>query len=137
MSTGAQDDILAAKAEQLRHAQPGLHGEQQECPISPASPRCRIRCRKECVDFRLRQKAHRSSYVALGRNCQNPLDLRAVFGFLESEELKKGVNRSQPNISSTRAYAAIPFQMLEKRTNKGGVEILIPDRRRQFLQALM
>ena len=60
-----------------------------------------------------------------------------MFGFLESEELEKRVNRSQPYISSTWAYATIAFQMLEKRTNKGGVEILIADRRRQLLQALM
>lgn len=76
---GPQHDVFASQANDLRRAQPGLHGQQQQGAVTPTALDTEIgRCKQSvCLDGR--EEADGSAHVAFARHSKNALRHGAVF----------------------------------------------------------
>ncbi len=79
VGSGAEDDVCAGQAGQLRDAQPGLDDECDHGVIAPAGPARRVAGGEQGVDLVVGEEGDQ---VAL-EDGQYPLDGRGVFGVVQ------------------------------------------------------
>src|SRR3990172_2834329 len=92
--------------------------------IATTQPGSLIRGRQERVNLGPVQKLNQSSGVSLAGDCQDTLDLLRVSWFLVGRIVKERANSGQTKISTTRSDLAAVLQVIEKRRNHWGVDVL-------------
>jgi len=128
MGPDAYDNVLAAKPHELRHAQPGLNGEEQERTIPATHPCLVIRRGDEGVDLNAGKEGDRGPVVPLARDSQNALDQGALGDLGEGSVLEERVNCRKPDVTGPGADPALLLEVVEELADDGGVDILEGER---------
>lgn len=76
MGSGAEGDVLASEASDFGVAKAGLNGHLQQHLVPPPTPGVHVGSRHQGGGLILREKGHRSVFVALGRDGQGLLALQ-------------------------------------------------------------
>ena len=97
---------------------------QQEGMISSPNPGVAVRHRKKGFDLGSSEEVDQSSGVPFAWNGQHPLDESGVLRCLQSGVAEERMNRSEPQIAGARAIRTGGFQMIQKRRQEGGGQIL-------------
>ena len=108
---------------QLRDAETGLDGHQQEGVVTPADPLGTIGCRDQGLGFRFSEEGDDRSVTALARYGQHALDDLGMLGMTERGEAEEGMQRSQTGVASPHAITAIVLQMFKKGSDDRRTEI--------------
>ena len=124
VSAGSEDEVLAFEPGHLGYAQTRLHGHQEEGVIAPARPGALIRSGQQGIDFGTREKLDQGPGEPLAGNGEHPLDLRGVGGCLERRVAKEGMDRGQPQIPAANAHAVLLLQVIQKRHDQRGIDLL-------------
>jgi hypothetical protein len=77
---GAEGDVPAVEAGELRDPKPGLHGDEEQRPISSAFPTCPVGSVDQGVDLICSEEGDDGLVEPLGRDGEDPLDESGVFG---------------------------------------------------------
>ena len=104
--------ILEEKSGQLRQAQPGLYGQEDQRVIATAGPRALIRRSQQSVNFLSIQERHQSASKPLGRNSEHALDLRGTRWLLECDVTEEGMDGSQSQVARSGRHCTGRFQVL-------------------------
>src|SRR3546814_2384499 len=107
MRSGAERDVAAIEAGDLRKAQARLDREEQQHMIAAAEPACSIGRGEDRVDLRSRQEMHLALLGKLAGYGENALYLSAACRLLEREETEEGAYRRQPEVAGLGAYRAV------------------------------
>lgn len=121
---GAQGDVPAAQADELRGPKPGLDGHSQHRPVSPTETGREVRRCEQRVDLEPGEVGDVDMVRALGGDGQDPLDECRVFRMAERGEAEQGVDRCQPSVAGRRDHAPSDLQVIEERSHERGVEVL-------------
>ena len=97
---------------------------QQEGMISSPIPGVAVRHRKKGFDLGSSEEVDQSSGVPFAWNGQHPLDESGVLRCLQSGVAEERMNRSEPQIAGARAIRTGGFQVIQKRRQEGGGQIL-------------
>ncbi len=77
---GPEGDVAAVEAGELRDTKPSLHGDEEQCPVSPALPLRPVGTLDEGVDLSCAEERHDGHVEPCGRDGKNPLDEGGVLG---------------------------------------------------------
>jgi hypothetical protein len=124
VSTGPKDEVVASEPSHLGYAQTRLNGYKEKGVIAPAKPGALIRSRQQGIDFRTRERLDQDPREALARNREHPLDLCGVGWRLEGSVPKEGMDRGETQIPTADAQAVLLLQVVEKRNDQWGVDLL-------------
>jgi hypothetical protein len=92
--------------------------------ISLSNPRVAVHRPQKRFDFGPAQKVDQSSGVPFAWDSQHPLDESGVLRCLQSGVAEERMNGSEPQIAGARAIRTGAFQMIQKRCQEGGGQIL-------------
>jgi hypothetical protein len=123
MRAGAEHDVAAIKAGDLRKAQARLDREEQQHMIAAAQPACSIGRGEDRVDLRARQKMDLALLGKLAGDRENALYLSAACRLLESEKAEEGPYRRQSEVAGLGPDRAARFEIVEEGDYEGGIEI--------------
>jgi hypothetical protein len=136
VGAGAEDNVLAAKPDNLGHSQSRLHGDEEKDVVPAAHPRASIGYRKKSLDLGPCQEVNPLTVVSFRRQRQDALREAAHVWLLEGHIAKKGMKGRQSDIAAAGGNTAFFLQMIEKRAEKRNIEILDEQRRRRLFQML-
>src|SRR3990172_4277662 len=102
--------------------------------IATTQPGSLIRGRQERVNLGTVQKLNQSSGVSLAGDCQDTLDLLGVSWFLVGRIVKERADGGQTKISTARCDLATVLQVIEKRRNHWGIDVLKCETRWRLVQ---
>jgi hypothetical protein len=134
MRAGSQHDILALQADQLGNPETGLDGEQEHCPITPPNPTGQIRCRQHRLTLFAGEEFDGPTFVAFRRHREYLLTQQGMRRLLESNILKKRMNRSQANVASASGILAAILKVVKEIADKTRIQIFEHEIRRRFAQ---
>jgi hypothetical protein len=97
---------------------------QQEGMISLPNPGVAVRHRKKGFDLGSSEEVDQRSRVPFAWNGQHPLDESGVLRRLQSGVAEERMDRSEPQIAGARAIRTCGFQMIQKRRQEWGGQIL-------------
>jgi hypothetical protein len=89
------------------------------------------------VDFRTREEANQRAREALAGYGEHALDLRRVSRELERDIAKERVDRCEAQIAAPNTQTASLLQMIEKRYDQRGVDLLEGERGRRLMPMLL
>ena len=137
MRAGPQHDVTASQVNELGDPQSGLDGEQHERAIPSADPCVDVGRRQQRVDFGACQIGDRTSLVPLDRNRQNPAAAIEMRRLADGHVLTEGVDRGEADIARPRRVATVLLDMIEKRADKRGIEIVEREARGRLREPLL
>jgi hypothetical protein len=105
--------------------------------VASTQPGALIRGRKQGIDFGAREKLDQGPREAFAGDGEHTLDLCGIGGRLESCVTKEGVDRREAQIPATNTHALTLLQVIQKRLNQGGIDLLEAQVRRRFMQPLV
>jgi hypothetical protein len=123
MRSGAKDHITAGQADQLRHPQTRLQGEQKEGPIAPAEPGHWIGRRDKRFDFGTCQIVDRPLLMPLGRHREDSLAMMQKLRFIDGDILVERPDRRQARIAAPSAVSARGFDEAQEPSDKIRVDV--------------
>jgi hypothetical protein len=124
VGASTQRDVLLSQASQFREPQASLNRCQQEGMISSPNPGVAVHHRKKGFDLGSSEEIDQSSGVPFAWNGQHPLDESGVLRCLQSGIAEERMDRSEPQIAGARAIRTCGFQMIQKRRQEWGGQIL-------------
>jgi hypothetical protein len=124
MGSGAQCDVLTAKSGQFRYPQACLDCDGEKGSIPTANPSRRVWGRDQGIGLFALEKFDQLALMALVWHGEHALAKQSMGGLLQGDVSKERMDGSQPGIAGASAVASVPFEMLEKLTDEGCIEIL-------------
>jgi hypothetical protein len=91
VGTNSEGDINAPQTGQLATAKACPNGEEQQCPVPPPEPCCRIGCGDKRSDLVFDEELHGAALVAFGWYGKNALAVKRVLRFLEGHVAEERV----------------------------------------------
>lgn len=83
VGAGSEDDVTDCEAGQFGDPQPGLDREHEHGAVAPPGPGGAVGAGEQCADLGLGEPADQVVLKAFGRNRQDLLDRRGVFGLAQ------------------------------------------------------
>jgi len=123
MGSTSENNIVAAKAYQLRDPQPRLHCKQEKGSIPTTSPGVQIGGGDKGIDLRARQELNGPPIPAFARHCQYSLSDCTAGWFLDRNIPEKGVNRCESDIPAARTDTAVFFEVIEEGPDECSIQI--------------
>jgi len=135
--TGPQLEVTASRLNELGHPQAGADGQQQERTIPSTDPRGDVGRREQRVDFRTCQIRDGPSFVPLDGDRQNPAAAVEMRGLADGHVVTEGVDCSEADIACTRRVAPVLLDMIEKRADERGVQVVEGQARGRLAESLL
>lgn len=123
MCPGAEMDVVAAEADELRDPQPGLDREQEEGMVAPTRGARPVRGREEGVHLVRRQERDEAPLEPLRRDGQDTLDVRGVLGMAKGGEPEQRTDRRQARVAGPDTVAPVVLEVVEERADQRGVKV--------------
>src|SRR5690606_5719833 len=120
---GAEGDIAAVEAGNLRKAQTRLDREEQQHMVAAADPVCSIGCGEDRVDLRARQEMDLALLGELAGYGEDALYLPAARRLLESEKAEESPYRGEPEVAGRDPDRPVYFEIVEEGDDEGGIDI--------------
>lgn len=120
----AESEIVDPKAGEFGAPKPSLDPNEKERMVSLPRPGAAVRGRQNGLDLLACEKTNRSAVEALVRHRKDALDDGAVARLFKGHVAEERPYRSQADVSASRAVAPALFDVVEKRADQGGIEVL-------------
>jgi hypothetical protein len=121
---GAEVDVAAAKARQLRCPHAGLGEQDDDRVVAATGPRRAVRRIDQRVELGLGEIGDQRAFVAFGPDLQDPLDRRGMLGVTQHAVAVEGADSGQPGVASPRAAAAVGLEVIEERADQRRIELV-------------
>ena len=135
LGTGAEFDVAARERGELRDAQSGLDGDEQQRVVATTDPGAAIRRCEDGVDLVVGEERDELSVRPLGGYGKHPLDQRRVLGMAHRRVGKQRVDRGQAVVAGADTVVTLGFQVIEEGPDHHGVEVLEAELGRRFAGA--
>jgi hypothetical protein len=116
-------DVGAAEADELRDAQPGLDGEQEEGMVASARRGRPVRGREDGLDLLGAEERDEAALEALGGDGQHPLDERGMLGMAQRGVAEERADGSQARVAGAHGVAAVALEVVEEGADERRVEV--------------
>ncbi len=132
VGSGAQGDVAAVQAGELRNPQPGLEGQQQHDPVSTSFPSGLVRCCHEGVDLGRGQERHGPLVEPLRWDREHALDEQRMLGVAQGGVGEQRTDRGQAHVPGPGAVVPLGLQVRQERRDRGGVQVVPVELRGQL-----
>jgi len=105
--------------------------------VAPSEPCVPVWSSEQRVDFRPREEANQRARKTLAGYGEHALDLRRVSRELERDIAKERVDRCEAQIAAANTQTASLLEMIEKRYDQRGVDLLEGERGRRLMPMLL
>jgi hypothetical protein len=116
--SGAEGDVAAVQAGELRNPQTGLEGQQQHDSVSTTFPPRSVRCCHEGVDLGGVQERHGPLVEPLRWDRQDALDEQRVFGVTQGGVGEQRTDRRQAHVPCPGAVVPLDLQVRQERRDR-------------------
>jgi len=137
MRAGPEHEVTASQVNELGDPQSGLDGEQYQRAIPAAYPRGDVGCREQRVGFGPCQVGDRPSLVPFDGDRQNPAAAIEMRRLADGHVVTEGVNRGEADIPRPRRVAPVLLDMIEKRADERGIQIVGREGRGRLAEPLL
>jgi hypothetical protein len=120
---GAQVDVAAAKAGQLRGPQPGLGEQRDDRVVTAAGPARAVGGVDERVKLALGEIGDQRAFVAFGSDLQDPFDRRGVLWVAQQAVAVEGADRREAGVARPGAAPAVGLEVIQERADQARVEL--------------
>ena len=123
---GSEHDVTAVEVDQLRYAQTGLQGQQQDRAVPAAYPCRLIRCREQRVHLSPIDEVHRPAHIALARHGEDALAVKRILRLVHRHVAIERADRGKTRVSAAGAVATDLLDMGEEVADECGIKVLNP-----------
>ena len=127
-------DIFAMQTDNLRCAQSGLYGDQEQGAVAPSRRSLEIRRLEHRCDFVMVEEGHGTTGVAFAWHGQDLLSQSGVLWFMQGDVAEEGVDGGQAAVAGPWTVAAFVLEMAQEVTHECRVDVIECEVRRRLLQ---
>lgn len=121
---GTESDICADQGGQLGETKTSLECHQQQRAIAATFPSGPIGCGDQGVDLCSGEERYELLVEPLGGDGKNSLDQLGVLGVSQCRVGEQRSDRGQSQVARSRAVVTVGFEVIEKRADRLGVEVV-------------
>ena len=124
VAAGAEDDVGAVEADQLRDSKTSLKGHYQQGPVPSAFPAVWVRSVDERGGLLCVEEAHGGFVEALGRCGQHPLDEVGVLGVVQSGVAEQGPDGGEAKVAGPGGVVPLALEVVQEGGDRLLVEVI-------------